>query len=64
MMEFPSGSVSEESGIVTAVAQVTAVVQVQSLAWDLAHAISVEKTKTKKQSLSTLTDPDKIVNLV
>ena len=45
-------------------AQVTAVVQVQSLAWDLAHAISVEKTKTKKQSLSTLTDPDKIVNLV
>ena len=31
------------SGIVTAVAQVTAMVQVQSLAWELPHALSAAK---------------------
>lgn len=34
-MEFPAGSVGYGSGVVTAVAQVIAVVRVQSLAWEL-----------------------------
>lgn len=42
--EFPGGSVGWGAGIVTAVAQVSAVVQVQSqLAWECLHALSWSK---------------------
>ena len=35
ILEFPHGSMGEGSGVVTAVAQVAAVAQVRSLAWEL-----------------------------
>ena len=37
LWEFPGGLAVKGSGIVTAVAQVTAVAGVQSLAWELTH---------------------------
>ena len=39
---FPDGSVGQESGVVTAV------VQVQSMAWELLHARGAAKKKKKK----------------
>ena len=47
--EFPGGAVSQGSSIVTAVAQVTAEAQVQSLAQKLPHAKSTAKKKKKKK---------------
>ena len=41
-MEFPCFTVG--SGDVTAVAWITAEAQVQSLAWELPHAVDVAKT--------------------
>ena len=38
-LEFPGGSVGHRSGIVTALALVTAVAQVQSLTQELQHAV-------------------------
>ena len=45
---FPCGSASQESSLVTAVNLVTAVVQVQSLAWELPHVVSMAKNKNKE----------------
>jgi len=39
-LEFPNGSAGSGSGVVTAMARVTAVVWVRSLAWELTHAAS------------------------
>ena len=44
-MEFPGGSVGWGSGIVTAVAWVAAVAQVQSLAPERLHAVGVANKK-------------------
>ena len=49
LKEFPGGVAVKGSNIVTAVAQVTAVVQVQSLGWELLHALSTAKKKKKKR---------------
>ena len=43
VLEFPGGLVGKESGGVTAVAQVTAVAWVQSLVWELPHAVGTPK---------------------
>ena len=43
--EFPRGSAGEGTGIVTAVALVTAVPRVPSLAWELLHAMRVGPKK-------------------
>ena len=43
--EFPGGSAGLGSGIVIDVAQVTPVAVVQSLAWELLHAMGVAKRK-------------------
>lgn len=40
---FPDGSVGQESGVVTAV------VQVQSMAWELLHARGAAKKKKQQQ---------------
>ena len=48
MKEFPGGIVSQGSGLVTAVAQVTAVAWVRSLALELPHAEGVEEEKKKR----------------
>lgn len=45
ILETPSGSVGKGPGVVTAVAQVTAVVGVHSLAWELPHAMCAAKKK-------------------
>ena len=42
---LPCGSVGYRYGVVTAVALVTAVVQVQCLGWTLPHAMGVAKMK-------------------
>ena len=42
-LEFPGGSAGQGSSIVTAVALVTAVMQVQFLAWELLHALGTAK---------------------
>ena len=44
-MEFPSGLAGEESRVVTAVAAVTAVAQVQSLVQELLHIMDVARKK-------------------
>ena len=46
--EFPSGSVGQGSGIVTAVALVTSAAVFQSLAWELPHAAGEAKKKFQK----------------
>ena len=48
--EFSGGS-EDEGSIVTAVARVTAVAQVQSLAWELLHAAGEALKKKKKKSI-------------
>ena len=45
--EFPGGPVVKGSGIVTAMAQVAAVVPVGSLAWELLHTVGAAKKKKK-----------------
>ena len=42
--KFPGGALGQGSGAVTAVAQVAAMVQVRSLAWELPHAMGAPKT--------------------
>ena len=42
--EFPGGLEVKGSGYIPGVAQVPAVVQVQSLAWELLHAVGTAKT--------------------
>ena len=49
--EFPGGSA--EPSIVTAVAQVAAVVWVRSLAWELLHAMVWPKKKKKKKVIAS-----------
>ena len=46
--EFPDGSAGQGSNIVTAVAVVTAMVQVHSLGWEL-HGMGAAKLKKKKK---------------
>ena len=46
-MEFPGGSASLGSCVVTPVALVTVVAQVQSLAWEVSHATEVVKKKKR-----------------
>ena len=46
---FPHGSVDHRSSFVTAVALVTAVAQVQSLAWELLHAMGMAKKKRERE---------------
>ena len=48
---LPYDSVGQGSSLVTAVALVTVVAQVGSLAWELPHAIGVAKKKKKKTYL-------------
>ena len=48
---FPAGAAGEGPSIVTAVALMTAVVWVRSLAWELLHAPDAAKTKNKKHQL-------------
>ena len=48
--EFSCDAAGQGSGIVTVVAQVTAVVQVRSLAWDLPHAKGKAKIKTNNNN--------------
>ena len=48
-MEFPSGLAGEESRVVTAVAAVTAVAQVQSLVQEIPHAVGTAEKKKKKK---------------
>ena len=45
--EFPCGTVDEGSSIVAAIAQVTAIMQVHSLAWECPHATGAAKGKKK-----------------
>ena len=48
-MEFPGGSAGERPGIVTAVAQVAAMAQVQPLAQEILRAVgTVKKVKIKE----------------
>jgi len=47
VLRFLCDPVSYGSGIVSAVAQVAAAVQVQSLAWQLPHAVGVTKKEKK-----------------
>ena len=47
-MEFPGGQVSYGSGIVTAMAQDTAVAQVLPLVLELLHAAGMAKKQNKK----------------
>ena len=44
--EFSCGAVGQGYGIVTVSAQVAAVVQVQSLAWELTYAMGAAKKQT------------------
>ena len=44
----------KEPSIITAVAQVAAVVQVRSLTWELPHTMSVAKKKKKKKKKKEL----------
>ena len=53
--KFPGGSVGGGSGIVTAVAQVTAVLRVPPLAQELPHAMGSAKKKKKKSVKIALT---------
>ena len=62
-MEFPGGPVGSESGVVTAVAQVTAVVQVPSLAQELPHVLGVAKKKKKKRSRTWVLPPVKKIKI-
>lgn len=48
--EFPWGS----AGIVSEAAQVTAVVWIQSLAWEFAHAIGMAKNNSNNSNFSSL----------
>ena len=48
-MEFCSGAAGRGSGFVTVAAWVTAMAQVQSLAWEFTHAAGVAKRKKKKK---------------
>ena len=50
-MEFPSGLAGEESRVVTAVAAVTAVAQVQSLVQEIPHAVGTAEKKKKKKDI-------------
>ena len=52
MLEFPYGSSSKGSGVVTAVALVTAVVWIQSLVQELPHATSKKKKKKRYETYS------------
>ena len=52
--EFPGGSVGKGPGIVTAVALVRAVAQVQPLAWELPHAAGAAPSPAKKQNLNNI----------
>ena len=52
VLEFPGGLAMKGSSIFTAVAQVTAEVWVQSLAWELLHAVGVAKKKKLGDVLS------------
>ena len=54
MQEFPRGSAGEGTGIVAAVALVTAVVRVQSLALNFHLPRVLPKKKKKKKSRRTL----------
>jgi len=47
--EFAYGSAGQGSGLVSAVAWVTAVVGIRSLAWELPHAHGCSKEKKKKR---------------
>ena len=48
-LKFSCGVVSYGSSVVTAAAQVAAVVQVQSLAWELPQAVDAAKKKKKER---------------
>ena len=54
-LEFSCGLVGEGSGIVIAVTWVTAVVQVQPLAWELPRAAGVAKNISLKKKKSRTT---------
>lgn len=45
ILEFPGGAVGQGSGVITTVAQVTAMVRVRSLARELPRAASIGKKK-------------------
>ena len=49
ILEFPGGAVGQGSGVVTTVAQVTAMVRVRSLARELLHAAGTARKKKKKR---------------
>ena len=53
-LESPCGSVGYGSGIFTTVAQVTAVAQVGSLAWELPRAMGTAGKKKKKKVIYPL----------
>ena len=49
LQKFLCGTTDWGSGIVTAEAQVTAVVQVWSLAWELPHAVGMVKEREREK---------------
>lgn len=62
-MEFPVDSAGERSCIVTAMAHITAMVWVWSLAWELPHAAGLAEKQTKQNNPSKYAKQNQIILL-
>ena len=57
VLEFPCGTVGQGSGIIIAVAQVTATAKVPSLAWEFPSATSIDQKKKKEKKKKKIDSP-------